>query len=238
MRYTTDGLKKAGLALTPPFGVAVSLDPEGDEDAARAVVEFTSVARALPGRRISGLAVANGVECFAKIFYGPSARRYWHREIFGSDQLRASDVPTAAILRRGATDDARGFVILFEALPESRDVTEDDGPLIAEAVDLVARVHDAGLVQADVHLPNFVYNDNGMFLVDADSIRAARPLRVQFANLGLLLAQRQPRFDREIPELLAALCERARRLCGEHVLGRADVARGEKAKGRYGCGAT
>ena len=61
MKFTTHGLQMAGLELVPPFQVDVSLDPDEDlTDQPTESLTFQTVARVLPGRRLSGVAEYQG----------------------------------------------------------------------------------------------------------------------------------------------------------------------------------
>lgn len=199
MRFSTVGLQKAGLDLIAPFRVDVSLDPQDGLPDHAGSVEFHSVARVLPGRRVSGIGEFAGKRYFVKVFYGRQARRYWHREVVGAALLAKAGVPTAAVLRQGATGDGAGFVVFYEVLEDIVPFGADDSDSIGQVVDVVAALHDANLVQTDVHLGNFVRCAKGMVAVDSDSIQPARVLRAHFANFAMLLAQREPLCDAEVP---------------------------------------
>jgi tRNA A-37 threonylcarbamoyl transferase component Bud32 len=198
VKYSSHGLIAAGRDLIPPFSVDVSLDPLDEHDESDGPFHFESVARVLPGRRVSGIGEFRGARYFAKIFVGPQARRYWRRELVGSARMLGAGVPTPRVLRRGALADSLGYALFFEVLEEAEDLREDDADGIGAAVELVADLHQAGLVQTDVHLGNFVASGGRLHAVDADGIRRAQLLRVHFANLGMLLAQRRPIYDGDI----------------------------------------
>lgn len=214
MKYSTEGLALAGLDLIAPFAVTVRPDP-GDDifDQSLADVVFTEVARVLPGRRLSGLTQVDEQTVFAKLFYGKDARRYWQRELDGAHRIMRANVPTPTVLGTGATEDGLGFFIFYSALVGAQPVAEEDLTAIAAAVALVARLHNAKLMQTDPHLNNFVECDGEYFAIDADGIRGAHLLRQHFANLALLLAQRSPLRDVQIAELWAYYAE----LRGEYV---------------------
>jgi len=213
MKYSAEGLEKVGLELVPPFSLDVVLDAQEDLTDPVGPVEFKEVARVLPGRRISGIAEFFGRTYFVKVFVGPQARRYWRREIAGAQLLAKSGVASPAVLFQGSTVGRGGYVLFFAELVEASDVVDDDSCAIGEVVNLVAKMHEADLVQTDPHLGNFVRSHDGIFAVDADGIRRAQLLRVQFANLGMLLAQRRPIFDTEI----LALWQRYATARGEYV---------------------
>ncbi len=207
MKFTAEGLAKAGMELVPPFIVEVYLDPSDDFNTDELVeLQYVSVARVLPGRRVSGIAVCSaagrGETVFAKLFYGKRARRYWHRELQGAARLQSSGVPTPKVLARGATADGGGFVVLFEALEGAANLDDESNEDMREAVRMLAGLHDADLIQTDVHVGNFVRAGEDVYVVDADGVqRATHVLRQQFPNLGMLLAQRTPLCDADIDEM-------------------------------------
>ncbi len=211
MKFNSAGLAKAGLDLLPPFAVEVRLDPtlDGAGQQADAVLleheadlTFSSVARVLPGRRVSGIAhLDNGETFFAKIFYGKGARRYWQRELQGAARLQRAAVKRAPVLGVGACRDGAGYVVLFRVLPEARNLTEHEQPAVLAAVDILAGLHDVNCVQTDVHFNNFVLSGGEVHAVDADGVRPAHLLRQHFANLAMLLAQRPPWYDSDVGEI-------------------------------------
>ena len=204
MKFSPAGLAAVGRDVVPPFVVDLCLDPV-DDLSAQAVTEltFTSVARVLPGRRVSGFAQHEGIEVFAKLFYGKRARRYWQRELAGAERIAAAGVQTPAVLNKGATADGSGFVVFYEALSDPHNLRDDDIEDTLAAVQILARLHDANLVQADVHIFNFLRTRGNYYAIDADGIRPARLLRQHFLNLAMLMAQRPPLMDRDIEEVWA-----------------------------------
>ena len=127
MKFTPDGLAAVGHDLLAPFLVDLCLDPS-DDLAAQTITELTflSVARVLPGRRVSGLAEHEGQTVFAKLFYGKSARRYWQRELTGAARIARTGVKTPAVLNKGATADGNGYLVFYEALPDPGNLRDDD----------------------------------------------------------------------------------------------------------------
>ncbi len=206
MKFSTQGLTKAGLDLTPPFSVEVILDPTLEDRQRLAeqhrTLTFRSISRILPGRRLSGVAeVDKTTVYFAKIFYGEGARRYWQRELTGAQRLQRAQVTTPSVLLRGSSADNLGYVVLYQLLPGAENLREDDGPGISQAVAILAGLHEVNCMQTDVHLNNFVVSQGVVYAVDADGIRPGHLLRQQFANLAMLLAQRSPWYDVEVPQI-------------------------------------
>ncbi len=205
MKFTMQGLALAGLDLVPPFQIDLRLDPNADvDDQAEAPLIFQTIERILPGRRLSGIAQFADRKVFAKLFYGDGARRYWQRELRGAKWLRDEGIQTPGLIDYGATADASGFVVLYQLIPDARTLSEDDPDQVLSAALLLAELHDANLVQTDVHLANFVTDGEQVYVVDADGLRRAQLLRQQFRNLALLLAQRAPWHDDDIYRIWSA----------------------------------
>lgn len=204
MKFSPAGLAAVGHDLVPPFVVDLCLDPVEDLSA-QTITEltFTSVARVLPGRRVSGFAEHEGQQVFAKLFYGKRARRYWQRELLGAQRIAAAGIQTPAVRNQGATADGSGFVVFYEALSEPQNLGDDDIEDMLAAVQILARLHDANLVQSDVHIFNFLRTKGNYYAIDADGIRPAYLLRQHFLNLAMLMAQRPPLMDRDIEEVWA-----------------------------------
>lgn len=199
MKYSPEGLAKAGVDLVPPFTVELALDPEdGDEKVED--LTLSEVARVLPGRRLSGLGTFRDQPVFAKLFYGPGARRYWLRELSGAERLQKSGVSTPHVSSSGTTADGQGYVVLYQAVQAAEQLQEDNVKDMAEATREIAQLHDANLLQTDIHLANFLVQEGRVLMVDADGIRPGHLLRQQFNNFALFLAQRAPWLDPDIPD--------------------------------------
>ncbi len=204
MKFSTAGLEAAGMDLVPPFRIELRLDPHahdviGLEDAPVTPLEFQTVARVLPGRRVSGIAVLDGERVFAKVFYGKGARRYWQRELQGARMVQDAAVAAPPVLGRGITADDVGFVVLYGVVEEARGVDENAPGEVLDTVRCLAELHQSELVQSDVHLDNFLVSPTGVHAVDADSVKRSVLLRQHFANLATLCAQRAPRWDADLP---------------------------------------
>lgn len=211
MKYATEGLARAGMDLVPPFTIELALDP--DQSLTEQTVEdlqIQDVARVLPGRRLSGLAQFREQTVFAKVFYGKHARRYWQRDMTGVRSMHKAQLPAPEILHCGATADEQGLVVLYQALVDAGSASRslaDEPDQIHQAVLGLARLHDANLLQTDIHFGNFIRWQDQVWIVDGDGIRRGHLLRQQFANLAEFFAQRPPWYDDSIPEFWQAYAE-------------------------------
>ncbi|HEX6735142.1 MAG TPA: RIO1 family regulatory kinase/ATPase, partial [Azonexus sp.] len=194
-----DDLRAAGRSLATPFALAM---PDGSQ------FEFQQPFRLLPGKRVAGMALWNGKTVFAKIFFADAAIRHGEREYAGLQALANAGLPTPAVL---ATFRLAGnvFVILSEFLAASpavdgQQVQDGDFTSVVDVVRLVGRLHQAGLVQEDLHFDNFLVHAGRLLLIDGDGIRPAKDEPARQANLALLLSQLPPLPDGSLAQLLAA----------------------------------
>jgi len=223
VKFTSAGLVSAGADLFAPFTVQVRLDPGSElaDSSPGEVVDlvFERVLRALPERRVSGIARLGDKRLFAKIFYGEKPRRYWQRELLGAQRLAKAKVPTPIVLARGAMADDGGYVVCYEALNDVSSLNPNQLTEVLAATRLLAELHEAGFVQSDVHVGNFMQREGQVFAVDADGVRSTHKLRHHFANLGLFMAQRAPVRDGDMDKVWDAYVE----VRGEYVAKMGDV---------------
>ena len=188
-----------------------------DRTGAAAKVNCGAALRVVSGKRSSHLAHWNGRDVFVKLFFHKRrARLHWQREKFGIETLVGRSVQTPALLYAGWIPAQRSYVLITEALTGSRTLADawarepDVGgrlKLLNTVVTALAQQHQAGVVQTDLHPGNFLLVDRQVYSIDASTIKAherALPRNASLANLGLLLAQFEPSFDRHADKALAA----------------------------------
>ena len=208
MKFTTKGLGRTGLDLAVPFQVDVYLDGSGaDKEGVAATLNFTSITRNFPNRRVSGIAEVDGGAVFAKVFYGRRARRYWQREIRGAELIGPSEAPSPKLVGQGVTADGAGYVVLYQALVDAAGLSDGSHVEMSAAARCLARLHDADLIQTDPHLNNFIYCKGMVYAVDFDGLKRTDVLCQHLKNLGVLLAQRAPEYDKEIEEIWRAYAD-------------------------------
>ncbi len=205
-------LRDAGRQPVTPFSVELA---NGDEVLVRLLL------RVLPGKRIVGVGDWRGQHVLAKFFVASGSERHWAQEKTGLDALRQNGVLTpdmllAEPLPRG------GHVLLTAYLDGAQSLAErwatasilpagDAQALevLCPAFRMLGAVHAAGLVHDDVHLGNFLYSEQRIFLIDGDAVHAITPgtpldaLRA-INNLALLLAQLPMGWDVQRSRLLEA----------------------------------
>lgn len=173
--------------------------------------------RVIAGKRSSHLARWNGRDVFVKLFFDKRrARVHWQREKSGIEALADRSLLTPALLYAGWLPAQRAYVLITEALIDAQTLSESwarapDMDTRLELLRLVATTlaqqHEAGVVQSDLHLGNFLIADRQVYSIDTSTIHArkgalSRP--ASLANLGLLLAQVEPGYERHARDVLMA----------------------------------
>ncbi len=172
-------------------------------------IRITQSLRLLPGHRwvVAGTRVGiqeGGADAkvLLKLFVGPKAKRHFARELAGAQRLAASGVPTPALLDHGALADGAGadnrlgycaFVLYDWVEAETLTAAPSEADFL-RVVTTVAAMHEQGVQQTDMHLGNFMVNDEQLLAVDVSSIEALpngrRGRKAQLDNLAVLFAQR------------------------------------------------
>jgi tRNA A-37 threonylcarbamoyl transferase component Bud32 len=209
--YDTETLRVSGRTLPTPF--QLTLDTSGEQRA----LTCTAILRHLPGKRL----VCRGVwhqrqPVVAKIFLAASgAKRHYQRELLGIEALRSAEIATPAILFKGTLADGKAPLLLFQEMQgyqnlaerlATLDTVDDRLAVMRPVVQLIARLHAAGLGQRDIHPGNFLLSGNEVMVIDGDDIEGngRQPLsqRQSFSNIALFFAQFYPQFDAIVPPLV------------------------------------
>ncbi len=194
-----------------------------------AVLEVLDVVRVVPAKRL----VCQGLWCgqlvYAKLFFGQGAAKYLARDKQGIELLLYADIATPPILFVGLSSDSQQHVLILQAITSAKnaevcwnELALDASARIQLAKKLVLEVaahHQAGLVQTDLYLKNFLLQIDGsvdeqnakIFTLDGDGIRRLPRLFAsgkQKHNLATLFSKMDALDDHSIPELYRLYCER------------------------------
>lgn len=141
--------------------------------------------RVLPDKRYVGQGVWRGEVVLVKLFVGLSACRDAHRERRGIQILMERKISTPDLLH----DEMhwRRACLLTRFLPEADNLANrwqrlnPKLPLnatqlgcIADALRLLALLHQKGVTHGDLHLGNILLDHDQLLVLDGDSVRAAR----------------------------------------------------------------
>lgn len=206
--FSCANLTSMGRHIPTPFQLSIA------EQQGQAVLEFESILRIVPGRRLVALARWRDSLVIVKLFFHA---RHWKRNLLrdlnGINLLRQSDVPTPRVLLQSTTEDGKGGVLIFEYLRQGTSLNalfEEAGSeaeideVMKLAIKTIALCHRAGLWQKDIHLDNFMLATGIVYLLDGGDIKAEEPLDSKTArqNLALFFAQFPPIFDEKVATLL------------------------------------
>ena len=208
-RVDAAGLRAAGRDPAMPCHVAL-------EDGR--TLELLRALRVLPGKRLVAEARLDGQPVLAKLFIADAAERHLKREHEGVQALLSAGIETPQIVAQTALQGggwllASAFITGATSLADqwaAQPRTPDDPAALAlllPALQVVARLHAAGLTQSDLHLGNFLLDETRLYVIDGDAVeRHASPLTAAqaTANLAILLAQLPPAWDAHAAALLQA----------------------------------
>ena len=199
MALSTTALSASSLALLESHGLHTA--DVALEDGTRLIL-LTDV-RLVPARRLVCEASWQGQAVFAKLFFGQRAKAYAQRDQQGVLALQAADIlaPNILAFTRVAASDV--YVLIFEAIMPSQHAeamyaqasSAERQQLIKQLVIIVAKQHQACLVQTDMYLKNFLVQSsaslNKIYSIDGDGIRKHVSLGRQTAlkNLSMLLSK-------------------------------------------------
>ncbi|WP_415037044.1 lipopolysaccharide kinase InaA family protein [Azonexus sp.] len=169
--------------------------------------------RLVPGKRLVAQGRWNDQTVLVKLFFAGAHQRHGERERAGVVALQAAGVATPALLTAGAVQGG-AYAVVSEFLPQAQtlaaladDDTTQKMAALSAIMPLLARMHAAGLAQADLHLGNFLQAQGQIYAIDGDAIiqhgGQALPRAQILTNLAVLFAGLTPDWDAQHAALLA-----------------------------------
>jgi len=160
----------------------------------------TGLFRIIPGRRAIYDAVWNNKNVVAKVFsHKIHARRHFRKEWRGLTQLQRRGLNSPKPFFYGRTEDGR-CVIVLEKIADSETILDVINKTIEKQkkVDLLIRVyrelakqHNKGILQKDLHLGNFLLAGDRIYALDPGRMQFFRrqvPRKKSISQLALLLS--------------------------------------------------
>lgn len=186
----------------------------------------TQLVRTIPNRRYVYAGVFDHQPVYAKIFIGKSAALYALRDKAGAELLQQAQILTPKLLLARELDagvlDASVCVLIYAAVENAQNAeavwrssdADQRFLLMRQLLQTVARHHQAGLLQTDLHLKNFLVQKQAgqadvIYTLDGDGIRRLRPWlrqRQQLHNLATLFSKMDVLDDGWIAELYSQYC--------------------------------
>lgn len=166
---------------------------------------MSEIKRFIPGKREVSFDQWNNQDVVIKRFLDPNkSAKHLRRELLGLNAFMQSDIPSPKIL----VNDADQHILITERLPNAISLLEqwqasaiEDEQLnvIYTLVEMLAKLHNNGFVQHDVHLGNYLISNNIVYAIDGDSVSKAVSdnRKYYLANLALAFAQ----FPKQAEEL-------------------------------------
>ena len=203
-------LIKAGRAVPEPFELTVLRD-----GGTLSRITVLKILRLLPARRIVAVAEDESGQLLIKLFIGRSAARYTRREIRGVKAIESVGAKTPGLRWHGTLDSGDGEVVAFDYLGGADDLIdvwqessdEERHQLMKSVASELARLHENGVIQNDIHTENFLIYSGCIYTIDGGDVSHAwsKQLgqRKSLQNLALFLAQFHAGNDASIPEVLS-----------------------------------
>ncbi|WPO99575.1 lipopolysaccharide kinase InaA family protein [Pseudomonas sp. HR96] len=206
-------LQTAGRSPQLPLTVQLA-DAAGSAD-----LQLLSLLRTLPGQRYVGAGIWRGRPVLAKLLVGSKASRHFQRELAGVRLLAEQGLTTPLLVADGLVEGEGGW-LLFELLENAESLgdawvavaglpvlADEQTAVLGEALEAVAKMHERGLWQEDLHLDNLLRHGGRLYLIDGAGVRAeqaGQPLSRQrvLENLGVFFAQLPKSFEPVTEELL------------------------------------
>lgn len=163
------------------------------------VLSAMRVVRHVPLKRCVCHARWQGLPVYVKLFFGDKAAQYASRDVSGVESLQSANILTPKILHQGELKQLKAVAVVFEEVVDSKNAeavwlgaSESERLTLAkQLVQTVAEHHEAGLVQTDLYLKNFLIKHDDIYTIDGDGIRHFNDLPKQKAldNVSQLLSK-------------------------------------------------
>ena len=163
------------------------------------VLNCQKVVRVIPNKRVVCQGVWQGQAVYAKLFLGAGAAKYQARDAAGVKLLLGAKIDTPPLLYQGKTADNSLLVLVFAQIYPALNAEQiwvdlNQSQRLNLAKNLVtelAKHHNAGLLQTDLYLKNFLVSSESIYSLDGDGIRRYTSLNQQHAleNLSVLFSK-------------------------------------------------
>lgn len=184
--------------LKIPFGVTIGKD--------NLSLQCKNLLRFVPGRRAVFSGSWGKKKIAAKFFFKPLRyKKHVKKEMNGNYLLKQAQIPTSNILYSDFSKKLKSHILIFEFLDNStslknifelfehENISESSMKYLVCLVRLIAKIHENGLIHADLHPDNFLLQNDTIYALDGASIKkiGANPLTKEksLENLAIMLSQ-------------------------------------------------
>ena len=205
---TCSNLIAMGRHIPTPFNLEVM------DDQAKVMLKIESILRIIPGKRIVARTSWKNQPVVLKLFFRRGhMKQSMLRDLRGVTLLRQAGIPTPKVINQTTTADQQGAVLLIDFLPqatsllslfEAANSAAEKLSIMEMGVGSIARCHDAGLWQRDIHLDNFMLSHGKVFVLDGGDIKGdgkALDENTCLQNLAVFFAQFPVTMDLLVPSL-------------------------------------
>lgn len=190
-----DAKQKDKAAILTRFGLNEHEIVLGDGG----TITILEVVRHVPLRRCVCRATWQGQPVYVKLFFGNKAPYYALRDVKGAEALQKAGLLTPKLLYQGDLAQNLATAIVYEEIVAASSAEDawdnaDETARLTLAVRLVETIaahHDAGLLQTDLYLKNFLVEGEAIYSIDGDGVRTYSGLSLDQAldNLSQLLSK-------------------------------------------------
>jgi len=189
--------------MAPRLNINQTLKNEGIEQTALRMpsgetLTLQEIARYVPHRRLVCRATWQQQPVYAKLFVGKSQARYVARDALGVQRLVQAGVHTPPLLFQAHLDKPACSVLIYQAMEGSENAEDvyanatlsQRKALVTGLMQTLAAHHQAGLMQTDLYLKNFLIHGDTIYTIDGDAIRQSKHLSQTQAlgNVAMLLS--------------------------------------------------
>lgn len=160
-------------------------------------VQLHKVLRYAAGKRVVALGAWRGRKVVVKLFFHP-LKSWWHakQEVHGVKLLEQHNLHTPKLVANQPVMNLAGRALIFEYIDGAKHLDAQTGAaevqdFLLQAVPMLARTHQQGLLQQDLHPDNFIFTGTDLWCIDGSEMRqrASLSASAKMGNLALLLAQ-------------------------------------------------
>lgn len=155
------------------------------------------ILRVVPKKRLVIKGLWQDKKVIVKVFFAQEAKLHLQKEINGYGALQKNEFAIPELLYAGETDIKDVYVAIFtelypvalvsNMLAEGRE--EEADFWLLEMQRIITRLHNADLMQADLHLDNFLIVSDEIYLIDFSKIKKIEITNQKLSNIALFYAQ-------------------------------------------------
>ena len=183
------------------------------------IICCTRVLRAIQGKRITCLGDFGSHKVVAKLFFhARRAKNHWQRSYKGCHKFIERSITAPNILFSGYLHEYGVYMIVFEYIENAvrfyealASVQDEDQrqELLNRLIGCLARHHQQGIIQYDMHMGNFLLKGKKIYSLDGDHVRSFKgPITKSrsLTNLCKLLSNFFPLLKARVLESYQAYC--------------------------------